>query len=141
MPDTTELASHYGLALSADGSLPLPAHLDGAAITVVNHFALFDVARYDDPAAEPCSGLDAMLRYAAVSGDRLQAVGGRFVAQALGSWSLWGEDGPWDVLVVAAYPNPAALLALLDDPEYRRAFVHRRAAVARQRVTVSATVA
>lgn len=131
MPNADDLAAE---------PLPLPAHLNGVPITVVNHFALFDVARYDDPAVEPCSGLEAMVRYAAVSGDRLQAVGGRFLAQALGSWSLWGDDGPWDVLVVAAYPSGAALMALLEDPEYQRAFVHRRAAVARQRVSVSATL-
>jgi hypothetical protein len=40
---------------------------------------------------------------------------------------------------VATYPSVDAFWALLADPTYRAAFVHRRAAVARQRVTVGAS--
>ena len=54
---------------------------------------------------------------------------------------MWGEDDPWDLVVVAAYPSSDAVVALLRDDAYQAAFVHRRAAVARQRVTVSATLA
>ena len=77
-----------------------------------------------------------MLRYGAVSGDRLAAVGGSFVARALPTGVVWGEDETWDVLVVAIYPSVHAFWSLLDDPAYRAAFAHRRAAVSRQRVTV-----
>jgi len=38
---------------------------------------------------------------------------------------------------VAEYPDIGAVRALLDDPLYRDAYEHRRAAVARQRVVVS----
>lgn len=38
---------------------------------------------------------------------------------------------------MAEYPDIGAVRALLDDPLYRDAYEHRRAAVARQRVVVS----
>jgi uncharacterized protein (DUF1330 family) len=130
----------YGLELGADDLPAGLAQLGDGAITLVNHFAIRPVADYDDPSIEACSGVEAMMRYAAVSERCLAAVGGRFLTQGLGAHALWGEDDEWDLLVVAAYPSTAALLALLRDEEYQQAFVHRRAAVHRQRVTVSATI-
>ncbi len=76
-----------------------------------------------------------------MSSVRLAAVGGEFVVQALPSGTLWGDDEDWDLVVVANYPDASALAALLDDPEYRAAYAHRRAAVARERVTVATTLA
>jgi uncharacterized protein (DUF1330 family) len=53
--------------------------------------------------------------------------------------SLWGDDDvDWDLVVVAEYPDAAAVRALLDDELYRDAYEHRRAAVERQRVVLSA---
>jgi uncharacterized protein (DUF1330 family) len=139
--DRRELAAHFGLTVDGGNVRALESVGDGP-ITVVNQFALRDVAEYAEYAeGEPCSGLDAMLRYGAVSGACLEAVGGRFVAQALPTGVLWGDrDGDWDLLVVATYPSVDAFWALLADPPYRAAFVHRRAAVARQRVTVGASL-
>jgi uncharacterized protein (DUF1330 family) len=134
-----ELVSLYGLN-ALDGMLPGLAELGEGPVTVVNHFALREVADYDDPTIGAGTGIEAMLRYAAVSGERVEAVGGRFLVQGLGAHALWGEDDHWDVLVVAAYPSVTSLVALLQDEDYKRAYVHRRAAVARQRVTVSATL-
>ena len=73
--------------------------------------------------------------------ERLAAVGGRFVMQGFHLGSLWGQDDPWDLVVVADYPSPDSLLELLADHEYRAAFVHRRAAVERQRVAICSTIA
>ena len=117
--------------------------LDGLAgpITLVNHFALREFADYDDMSTPARSGLEAMLLYSTVSTERLAAVGGRFVMQGLHVRApLWGQDDPWDLVVVANYPDPGSLLALLDDDQYRCAFVHRRAAVARQRVAICSTI-
>jgi uncharacterized protein (DUF1330 family) len=135
-----DLLSLYGLNASPDGSVPGLAEMGEGPVTVVNHFALRHMADYDNPAIEASTGIEAMLRYAAVSRERVEAVGGRLVVQGLGAHALWGDDDRWDVLVVANYPSVAALVALLQDEEYQRAFVHRRAAIARQRVTVSATL-
>ncbi len=117
------------------------AEVGEGPITVVNLFALREVAEYGDGRSDGGTGLEAMLRYAAVSGARLAAVGGQFLAQGVAPRPLWGDDESWDILVVASYPGVEAFLDLLRDPEYRDAFVHRRAAVARQRVLVSPTIA
>lgn len=125
--------------VDSEGKVDPLDRLGDGPITVVNQFALREVAAYAD--GEECSGVEAMLRYAASSGACLEAVGGRFVEQALPTGVIWGEsDGGWDLVVVARYPSVDAFWSLLGDPAYQRAFVHRRAAVARQRVTVGATM-
>ena len=137
--DRNRLADEYGLVVGSAGDVDALERLGDGPITVVNEFQLRDVADYPD--GEACSGVEAMLRYGASSGACLEAVGGRFVAQALPTGALWGDsNGRWDLVVVAAYPNVEAFWALLEDANYREAFVHRRAAVARQRVTVGVTM-
>jgi len=127
------MADHYGLDPDVlEGAPPGP-------VTVVNLFKLREVAAYP-PGSERAgaSGVEAMLAYAAVSGDRLAAVGGRFLSQGLMVGSLWGDDGvDWDLVVVAEYPDIGAVRALLDDELYRDAYEHRRVAVERQRVVIS----
>lgn len=133
--DTAALIEHYGLAADDDQVVAALDAVGDGPLTLLNLFALRAEASYADETT--CSGVEAMLRYGAVSGDRLASVGGHFVAQALPTGTIWGVDDRWDVLVVASYPSVAAFWALLDDDEYRRAYVHRRAAVERQRVTVA----
>ena len=132
--DDAALAARYGLDPRALHDAP------PGPVTVVNLFKVRDVATYpaDDP-KDGVSGLEAMLAYAAVSADRLRAVGGRFLSQGLVVGSLWGGDGvDWDLVVVAEYPGVDAIRSLLDDPVYLEAYEHRRAAVAQQRVIISA---
>ena len=131
--DDTGLATEYGLD-------PRPlADAPPGPVTVVNLFKLRDVASYPAGSTrEGSSGLEAMLEYAAVSGARLAAVGGRFLSQGLMVGSLWGGDGvDWDLVVVAEYPSADAVRSLLADAAYREAYEHRRAAVEQQRVIVS----
>jgi uncharacterized protein (DUF1330 family) len=132
MEDAT-LVEHYGIDPTALGAAP------PGPVTVVNLFKLREVAAYPPGPARPAaSGLEAMLAYAAVSDERLAAVGGRFLSQGMMVGSLWDDDGVgWDLVVVAEYPDIGAVRALLDDPQYRDAYEHRRAAVERQRVFVS----
>jgi uncharacterized protein (DUF1330 family) len=137
--DTFLLARDYGLVVDDRGGVPALEAVGDGPLTVLNLFALEAAARYED--GSTCPGLEAMLRYSAVSGDRLAAVGGTFVAQALPTGVVWGEDESWDVLVVATYPSVQAFWSLLADPSYRDAFVHRRAAISRQRVTVGVPLA
>jgi uncharacterized protein (DUF1330 family) len=131
--DVATMADHYGLD---------PTVLEGAApgpVTVVNLFKLREVAAYPPGSGrDGASGVEAMLAYGAVSGDRLAAVGGRFLSQGLVVGSLWGDDEVgWDLVVVAEYPDIGAVRALLGDQLYRDAYEHRRAAVERQRVVIS----
>ena len=137
--DRQQIAAEYGLVVGTDGKVDALDGLGDRPITLVNQFTLRETAEYPD--GDACSGVEAMLRYGAVSGACLEAVGGRFVAQALPTGVVWGDpDGRWDLVVVATYPNVDAFWALLEDATYRAAFVHRRAAVARQRVTVGTTM-
>ena len=134
------LAQRYGLALDGDGAAAALATAGDGPITLVNFFRLRATARYEggEGPADAGTGVDAMLRYAAVSGRCLESVGGRFLVQGLASGVLWGDDDRWDLVVVAEYPDRDAFFALLADPDYEAAFAHRRAAVDRQRVTVAA---
>ena len=91
----------------SDGDVDALERLGDGPITVVNEFELREVADYAD--GEACSGVEAMLRSGASSGACLEAVGGRFVAQALPTGAVWGDsNGRWDLVVVAAYPNVEA---------------------------------
>ncbi|MGH7787961.1 MAG: DUF1330 domain-containing protein [Candidatus Binatia bacterium] len=107
----------------------------GAPITLINFFKLRAVVRDGDGAS---SGMDAMMRYAAVSGPTLVKVGGRFLLTGAFEATFMGEDEDWDLVAIAAYPDRAALFALLDDDAYRAAWADRVAAVERQRVVVAA---
>lgn len=118
-----------------------PAVLDGVPdgpVLVVNLFRLREVAA-DAPGAEARSGLEAMLAYSAVSGERLHTVGGTFLAQGLGGTPLWGDER-WDVVVVASYPGVGAFVDLLADPAYEVAYADRLAAVEEQRVVVASAM-
>lgn len=84
------------------------------------------------------SGMEAMMRYAAVSGPALERVGGRFLMTGSFETTLIGEDEDWDLVAIGTYPDRAALLALFADGAYRAAWADRAAAVARQRVLIAA---
>lgn len=109
----------------------------GSSITLINFFKLRPVARYAGIDDAP-SGMEAMMRYAAVSGPTLAKVGGRFLLTGPFEATFIGEDEKWDLIAIAAYPDRAALLALFDDDAYRAAWAHRVAAVERQRVVIAA---
>lgn len=123
-----ELSGWYG-----SGSGPDPAQWRrvvagpaGSPLTLINLFKL----RPD--------GMEAMMRYAAVSGPALERVGGRFLLTGPFEATLIGEDEDWDIVAIGTYPDRAALLALFDDQAYRAAWADRTAAVARQRVIIAA---
>ena len=109
--------------------------LDAEAVgplALVNAFVFRERAAYPDGRA--VSGPEAFATYAAVSAPALARVGGRFLASGPPVADLFGVPAGDDLIVVGWYPDRAALLALLRDPEYREAFGHRRAALAVDRV-------
>jgi hypothetical protein len=55
--------------------------------------------------------------------------GGRMEATVIGP-----DDKQWDLSFIARYPNAGAFLAMVTDPEYRLAVVHRQAAVLTSRL-------
>jgi uncharacterized protein (DUF1330 family) len=126
------LAAHYGehgpTSAQWRRMLSGPA---GAPITLINFFKL-------NTAGGGGGGLEAMMRYASVSGPTLEKVGGRFLLSGPFETTFMGDDEDWDIVAIASYPDRAALVALHEDEAYRIAWADRVAAVERQRVLIAA---
>lgn len=133
-----ELAAHFGegagmpTAAQWSGILAGPAE---APICIINLVKLRPQA--DGPEAR--TGLEAFMQYGGGSLPRIAAHGGTMVFSGAVAGLLVGDDAQdWDIGVVVSWPNRAAMLSLFQDPAYREAFPHRRAAVDRYRATVIA---
>ena len=86
-------------------------------------------------AAESLSGAEAYRRYSAESGPVFARVGGAIVWSGRPEGIVIGPDGEqWDAAFIARYPNAAAFLEMVTDPDYRRAVVNRQAAVETSRL-------
>lgn len=81
-------------------------------------------------AAQKLTGAQAYAHYGAASGPVLARVGGSIIWRGGFEVSLIGPpDEAWDTMFIAQYPTSAAFLAMVTDPEYQLAVVHRQAAV------------
>ncbi len=139
------------VAGSLDG-LPREAHVDPTrpqfdafkALRRDTPVEMLNLVRFRDRAAYPAghaaagadaTGAEAYARYGAAAGPVLRRVGGailwrgRFEAVLIGP-----SDEHWDAVFVARYPTAGAFLAMVTDPEYRLAVVHRQAAVLTSRL-------
>lgn len=86
-------------------------------------------------AGKELTGAEAYSSYGAESGPIFQRVGGNIVWRGTMETVLIGPaDERWDAIFVAAYPNSGAFLEMVTDPEYRKAVVHRQAAVLTSRL-------
>lgn len=86
-------------------------------------------------AAQNLTGAQAYANYGVESGPVFQRVGGSIVWRGTMAAMLIGpSDETWDAIFVAAYENSGAFLAMVTDPEYRKAVVHRQAAVQTSRL-------
>lgn len=107
-------------------------------IEMLNLVRLREVAIYpaDHPhAAGTVSGSEAYRRYSECSGPVFARVGGFIIWSARPELVLIGpSDEHWDVAFVARYPSASAFLEMVTDEEYRRAVVHRQAAVRTSRL-------
>lgn len=99
------------------------------------------------PADHPCAslgltGAEAYARYGEDSGPIFRRVGGSVIWRAVPQLVLTGPDGEaWDAAFVARYPGGHAFLAMVTDPAYRLAVVHRQAAVQTSRLIRTAPAA
>lgn len=86
-------------------------------------------------AAENISGTEAYDRYAAAVGLHLARVGGELFWAGACSRALIGpDDGEWDVVAIARYPNRQAFLDMISDPAYLETAALRSAALADSRL-------
>lgn len=97
-------------------------------ILMLNLVRLKDEAVY--PEGERVSGAEAYARYGRHSEPVFQRLGGTIVWR--GTWEgmvIGPDDKRWDIAFVARYPTAAAFLAMVTDPEYKAAVIHRTVAV------------
>lgn len=103
---------------------------------------MLNLLRFNADAAYPagsgqqsCSGQQAYVRYSRTAREKVQAVGGAVETMANVQMALIApEHEDWDELLLVRYPSPEAFLAMLADPEYQAATIHRTAALADSRL-------
>ena len=109
-----------------------------APLNMLNLVAMNDLANYDGDhilARDGLSGLDAYKLYGKNSAPVLAKVGGSIIWRGQFEATLIGpSDEAWDVMFIAHYPNAHAFLAMIADPDYKSAVVHRQAAVRTSRL-------
>lgn len=102
-------------------------------IMMINLVRYRDRAAYPDGhpyAAEGLSGAEAYRRYSKESGPIFTRVGGTILWTGKPEVVLTGpSDEHWDAAFIARYPNAAAFLEMVTDPDYRAAVINRQAAV------------
>ena len=87
------------------------------------------------PDGETITGAEAYDRYGKYSGPVFQRLGGSILWRGRPECVVIGPpDEHWDVAFIALYPNAGAFMAMVTDPEYREAVVHRQVAVADSRL-------
>lgn len=86
-------------------------------------------------AGSPISGAEAYRLYSQDSAPVFTRVGGVILWSAMPRLTLIGPaDEQWDASFVARYPSASAFLEMITDEQYRRAVVHRQAAVETSRL-------
>ena len=129
----------------ADAIIPDRAQFDAlralpgdAPVDHINLIRFRDEAEY--PADHECagaglSGADAYLRFTVQSGPLFNRLGGHLVWSGVPEQVLVGPaDERWDAAYITHFPRADGFLAMLVDPVYLQAEVHRKAGVADTRV-------
>jgi uncharacterized protein (DUF1330 family) len=81
------------------------------------------------------TGARAYDEYGRASQPIFAAVGGSITWRGRMECMVTGpQDKQWDLAFIAAYPNAAAFLAMITNPAYKLAVVHRQAAVLTSRL-------
>jgi uncharacterized protein (DUF1330 family) len=106
-------------------------HDDGTEIVMLN--LLRYRAQADYPAhleQPPCSGREAFRRYAKLSIDCIEGVGGKviFIGAALAT-VIGPTDEAWDDIFLVRYPSHQAFLEMIASAEYAAIAFHRSAAL------------
>ncbi|MDJ0653496.1 MAG: DUF1330 domain-containing protein [Xanthomonadales bacterium] len=82
------------------------------------------------PDGSRCSGAEAYRRYGETSGPVFRNLGGEIVWRGRPEGVLIGPaDEHWDIAFIARYPNAGAFMAMVTDPDYKQAVIHRTVAV------------
>lgn len=107
-------------------------------IEMLNLVKLRDRATYPDDhplASENLTGEQAYALYGKDSGPVFQKLGGSIIWRGSFETMLIGPaEERWDHVFIARYPTAHAFMAMVTDPDYRKAVVHRQSAVETSRL-------
>lgn len=107
-------------------------------VEMLNLVRFRDLANYPgdhELARDGLSGAEAYALYGRHTAAILARVGGSILWRAGFETMLIGPEGEaWDAMFIARYPSAHAFLAMVSDPAYQRAVIHRQAAVATSRL-------
>lgn len=107
-------------------------------IEMLNLVRLRDLANYPGDhvlARDGLTGAEAYKLYGKHSAPVLDKVGGSILWRGAFQTMLIGPaEEIWDAVFIARYPTAHAFLAMVSDPDYQAAVVHRQAAVATSRL-------
>jgi len=100
---------------------------------MVNLLKFREKAKYADGSEPELSGRDAYLRYGAAVQACIAAVGGRARFSGFVTDLMLGEvEELWDMVAIAEYPSRAAMMKMVQSPEYQSITKHRDAGLAGQ---------
>jgi uncharacterized protein (DUF1330 family) len=117
----------------------LEADRDGP-LQFVNLLAYHESARYPaghELAGRGGSGAEAYARYGAVALRHVTQRGGRLALMNAVEQTIIGPEEGWHQVAIMQYPNTAAFIDMLRDPDYGAALVHRDAGLAKTVVLVT----
>lgn len=105
---------------------------------------MLNLLRFRDKAEYPAghanadkglSGREAYAEYGRTSGNVFARVGGSIVWRGSMEAMVIGPSGKhWEMAFIAYYPNSAAFMEMISDPDYKVAVVNRQAAVLTSRL-------
>tara|TARA_X000000950_G_scaffold180500_1_gene218928 strand:- start:11345 stop:11746 length:402 start_codon:yes stop_codon:yes gene_type:complete len=99
-------------------------------IKMLNLIKLKQHAKYSDGRETKLTGLEAYMLYGEETQEHLKKVGAKVIFSGPVSRLMIGEiDELWDLVAIAEYPNRAAMLKMISDPEYLKSSEHREAAL------------
>ena len=97
-------------------------------------------AEHEFAGAAGGTGSDAYARYGLVAIRKVAERGGRLVWMGIADQVLIGDLQEWDQVAILEYPDRAAFLDMIQDPEYRAAHVHREAGLERTALIAASPV-
>ncbi|MES2096010.1 MAG: DUF1330 domain-containing protein [Pseudomonadota bacterium] len=100
---------------------------------MINLLRFKERADYPDGSDADLSGREAYARYGAAVQACLASVGGKQIyAGAVTDLMLGEVEDLWDMVALAQYPSRAAMMAMVQSPEYQAIEKHRVAGLAGQ---------
>jgi len=100
---------------------------------MVNLLKYKSKAGYPDGVDAHLTGAEAYLRYGMAVREHIEAVGGKAGYAGPVTGLLLGEvEELWDMVALAEYPSRAAMMAMIQNPDYQDISRHRTAGLAGQ---------